>query len=81
MRTTLGGFERWDAARGISMTLDRGWLRLDALSAHSYADVIRIRSARNREINNLRRAISAEAAACGHSAEWEAKEIARLIHG
>jgi hypothetical protein len=54
---------------------------IDELSAHTYADVLRVRSARGKVIGQIRRAVESEARVRGKDAAWVERECGRLIYG
>jgi hypothetical protein len=74
-------FLRWDEAYTVSRTLEGRLMGIDELSAHTYADVLRVRSARGKVIGQIRRAVESEARVRGKDAAWVERECGRLIYG
>lgn len=56
-------------------------MTIDELSAHTYADVLRVRAARGKVATSIRRAIKSEAQARGFDDAWVDQESRRLIYG
>jgi hypothetical protein len=74
-------FLRWDEAYTVSKTLEGRLMTIDELSAHTYADVLRVRAARGKVATSIRRAIKSEAQARGFDDAWVDQESRRLIYG